>query len=122
MTDLSGDLPAGEEIFVYVPVDGFHADSSALFGIACVALTNRRYIAYSKHGIMKKRYEIAASWPLTEFSSRINTSSGTALGSFQHFLSLFTNDGSTVAAGFKTSRQCEDFKEMVQQSFENAFQ
>ena len=50
----------------------------------------------------------------------MNSNEGSALGPFLYLLTLFTNGGETVSAGFKTAGQRDDFKEMVNQAFEKA--
>lgn len=97
-----------------VPANGFfaskHSGSSQQWHIV---ITDRRFIALAKRGMMKKRLDEVASWPLTSFTERINTSQGSALGSFMYVLTLFPQDGETVSAGFKSSRDCEAFRQEV---------
>lgn len=113
-TNLTVDLQAGEKVLSSVPADGFyasnHSGSSAKWHIV---ITDRRFIAYAKRGAMKKHLDAVASWPLTVFTERINTSQGSALGSFMHVLTLFARDGETISTGFKASRECEAFKQEV---------
>lgn len=113
-TDFTLDLQAGEQVLCSVPADGFfagnHSGSSPKWHIV---VTDRRFIAYAKRGTIKKRLDEVASWPLTVFTERINTSQGSALGSFMHVVTLFVNDGETVSTGFKGSNDCEAFKQEV---------
>lgn len=113
-TDYSLDLHPEERVLFTVAADGFFASKhSATAPNWQIVVTDQRFIACAKRGMMKKRLEPAASWPLTSFTQRINTSQGTALGSFMHVLTLFPADGETVSTGFKTSRGCETFKQEI---------
>jgi hypothetical protein len=115
-------LRSGERLFVCVPIDGFLASRHSVLAPTFVGLSNQRYVVYAKRGVMKKRYEEMASWPLTDFTSRMNSNEGSALGSYLYFLTLFTNTDEKVSAGFDSSAQRDDFMEKVQQTFENGFE
>lgn len=122
-SDFEATLLPGEQMFACVAVDGFFAsERSMVLASPHVGLSNQRYIIYTKRGMMKKRYAEAGSWPLIEFTPRMSSNEGSALGPFLYMLTLFTNGDETVSAGFKTAGQRDDFKETVNRAFENAFQ
>lgn len=108
--DLDNLLNPNEAVLARVPVAGFHASKNSTFGVTEVVLTNSRYLALSQRGMIKKRTELVAAWPHQGFTERINTSEGAALGPYLHLLTLFTTDGETVSAGFRTAGECESFK------------
>lgn len=108
--DLDEILNPSERVLTRVPVAGFHASKRDTFGVTEVVLTDSRYLALSQRGMLRKRSELAAAWSHTGFTERINTSEGAALGPYLHLLTLFTADGETVSAGFRTPGECENFK------------
>lgn len=111
---MSIDLENGERIAASKAADGYFASKHGQPAPEpYVVITNQRFIVYSHRGVMKKRLHEITSWPLSKFTERLNTSQGTALGSFMHVLTLFADDGETVSTGFKSSGDCEQFKEMV---------
>jgi len=92
-------LRPGEQIFVCVHIDGFFASKhDVALSSPHVGLSNQRFIVYAMRGMLKKRFEEAASWFLPEFTPRINSSEGSALGPFLYVLTLFTDAGETVSA------------------------
>lgn len=108
---LSGLLEPGEQLAESVPVAAFYASKHNVFGTALqVVITSRRYVVVSQRGTFKKRLEVEASWPLTGFTERINSSEGTALGAFHYLLTLFTPDEETVSAAFRSERERDAFK------------
>ena len=113
-TDLTVDLQPGERVLSSVGADGFfaskHSGSSPRWQIV---ITDRRFIALAKRGMMKKKLDEVASWPLSSFTERLNSSEGSALGSFMYVITLFAADGETVSTGFKSSREAEAFKHEV---------
>ncbi|TFV89804.1 hypothetical protein [Blastococcus sp. CT_GayMR16] len=113
-SDLSVDLQAGERVLSSVPADGYFASQHAASAPKPhVVITGRRFIVLTRRGMMKQRLDEVASWPLSSFTERINTSEGSALGSFMHVLTLFANDGETVSTGFTSQRACDEFKHEV---------
>jgi hypothetical protein len=108
--DLNGVLDATEAVFARIQVAGFHASKHFLEGVTEVVLTNSRYVVLRRKGLVKKRLELAASWPYRGFTERINTSEGAALGPYLHLLTLFATDDETISAGFRTAAECEAFK------------
>lgn len=104
-------LRAGEEVTACVAADGVFA-SGHEFSPASphVLITNQRICLVSRRGMVKRRFEEDVSWPLTSFTSRINSSEGTALGAFMHVVTLFTQDGESVSAGFKNPSDSEAYK------------
>lgn len=112
-------LAADERLHVRLPIDFFHASAHNLhLSSPHVALTNQRYLVFSRRGVMKKSLELAASWQLLELTSRINSSEGPIQGTFSCLLSLFDQDGETISAGFKTRAQRDDFAAMVHEVFQ----
>lgn len=112
--NIAVELPVGERVSAAVAADGYFASQHANAAPEpYVVITNQRLIVYTQRGVMKKRLEEVASWPLRRFTERINTSEGSALGSFMHVLTLFVDDGETVSTGFKTAQRCEEFKQTV---------
>lgn len=65
---------------------------------------------------MKKRIDEDVSWPLDSFTARLNTSEGSALGPFMYFVTLFTHDGETVSAAFKSANDRDSYKELVSEA------
>ena len=100
LNEFSSVLRPGEQLYFCVRIDGFFAGEHAVFGESHVGMSNQRYIVFAKRGMMKKRYEEAASWPLSDFTSRLNSSEGSALGPFLYLLTIFTHSEEMVAAGF----------------------
>lgn len=115
-------LRPGERLYVAVPIDGFFASAHSVPVSNCVGLSNQRYVVYAKRGMMKKRFEEIVSWPLSDFTPRLNSSEGSALGPFLYVLTLFTNSDETVSAGFRTAKQRDEFTEMVNRAFDNGVQ
>lgn len=112
-------LSADERLHVVLPVDFFHASSHNLYvSSPHVALTNQRYLVFSRRGMMKKTFEMAASWRFLDLTSRINSSEGPIQGTFYWMLSLFAQDDETISAGFKTRQQRDDFAAMVHEAFQ----
>src|SRR5437879_28190 len=93
-------LGPSEHVLVHVPVDGFFASEHNVLAASHVVMTNRRYIVFAERGVLRKRYEEAASWGLGDFTPRMNSNQGAALGPFLYLLTLFTQGGETVSAGF----------------------
>jgi hypothetical protein len=96
---------------VQVDVDGFHASRhGSLHSIGAVGLTTTDYVALKVTGVFKKRVEPAASWPLAQFTDRVNRSEGTALGPFMYFVTFFTpGEEETVSAAFRSPAARDDF-------------
>lgn len=112
--ELAAVLEPGEQLIGCMPVDGFHASKHNFFPTSPhVALTDRRLILLSRRGVMKKRFDKEASWPMSGFRDRMNTNEGTALGPFMYFLTLFTQDDETVSAAFKQPRDREEYRDYV---------
>jgi hypothetical protein len=119
VSQFDANLRSGERLFVCVPIDFFHASARTVFlSSGHVGLTNQRYVVFTKRGMMKKRFEEADSWELSDFTSRLNSSEGPIQGDHWCLLTMFTKDEETVSAGFKTIQRRDDFKEMVNQAFE----
>jgi hypothetical protein len=76
-------------------------------------ITDQRICFLSQKGMIKKRLEQQVSWPLAGFTSRINTSEGTALGPFMYFTTLFAQDGETVSAAFKDRAERDSYESLV---------
>lgn len=113
-TDLSVDLHPGERLLSSVAADGYFASQHVTSAPKPhVVITDRRFIVFTRRGIVKQRLDEVASWPLTGFSGRINTSEGSALGSLMYVLTPFTDDGETVSTGFKSRPACDEFKREV---------
>lgn len=117
--ELSGVLQPGERVLAVRSAGGVHASEHDFHPAnPHVLITDRRLCFVSKRGMMKKKVELDASWPLGDFTSRLNFSEGTALGPFMHFLTLFTQSGETVSAAFMTEREREEYKEQVVSVFD----
>lgn len=121
--EFEGTLRAGEYLFACVPIaDFFASNHNLVLTSPHIGLSNQRYVVYTKRGMVKKRYEEAVSWTLNDFTARLNSNEGAALGPFLYFLTMFTDAEETVAAGFRSASERDDFKELVNQAFENASQ
>lgn len=113
-----GALRTGEELLSCTPIDGFFASEHPIAGSAVyVGLTTDRYIVYTAGGVLQKRYEEAASWQLSVFTSRLNSNEGAALGPFLYLLTLFTDRGETVSAGFRSAAARDRFKRAVTDAY-----
>lgn len=71
-------------------------------------------------GSLRKRSEEVASWRHTNFTKRINSNEGTALGPFLYFVSLFTKDDDVLSAGFATTAERDAFKNEVSEAIARA--
>lgn len=112
--EMSAALRDGERLIACVAADGFHASKHSLYpSNPHVAITGQRIVLFSRKGMMKKRLDEEASWPLAAFTERINSNEGRALGPFLYVLTLFTKEDETVSTGFRSSRDREAFKEMI---------
>lgn len=104
-------LDPDEHIVVDVDVDGFHASDHIVPAASRrVIISNRRFVVVGKRGMFKARYHVEANWPLAEFTERINSNEGTALGPFMYFLTLFTERGETVSSAFSSEQRRDEFK------------
>ena len=116
--ELSAALRQGEYLIGCVAADGFHASEHDLSpSNPHVAVTEQRIVLFSRRGIMKKRLDEEVSWPLSIFTDFINFNEGTALGPFLYFVTLFTVDNETVSTAFKSPRDREAFKDIVDAAF-----
>jgi hypothetical protein len=112
--ELTDVLRDDERPLACVSADGVHAGDHAFFpSNPHVLITDQRIVFLSRKGMMKKRVEQNVAWSLSSFTSRVNTSEGTALGPFMYFVTLFTSDGETVSAAFKNSRDRDAYKGLV---------
>ena len=121
-TDMTIELQNNERVAVFKSADGYFASQHPKQASKpCVVITDQRFIACAQQGLLKKRLEEVASWSLSSFTGRLNTSQGAALGSFMHVLTLFTNDGETASIGFKSERDRDSFKQAVVQALARYF-
>ena len=108
------ELDEGERSQASGSADGYFASKhTSLAPKPYFVITDRRLIIFTRAGFTKKHLRAVAAWPLTAFTERLNTSQGSALGSYQHVLTLFTQDGETVSVGFKAANGCETFKAAI---------
>ena len=113
-TDFNVDLQPDENVLASAQADGYFASEHGMSAPKpYVVLTDRRFIVLTRRGLMKQRLDHVASWPLTDFTERLNSSEGTALGSFMHVVTLFTHGGETVSTGFRSREASEAFKTYV---------
>lgn len=113
-TELTGLLQSGEELVGGMPAQGFFSSGRVLYPTnPQMVLTDRRLVLFSRRGTFKKRLQEDAAWPLDDFTERLNSSEGTALGPFLYVLTLFTVGGETVSAGFRTDNDREQYKSYV---------
>lgn len=111
-------LESGESLIGLVPTDGFFASETSVFErTPTVGFTNQRYIAFGTQGMLKKRPRIVASWPLSKFTSRVNSSEGDALGTYLNLLTFFMDDGEFVSAGFKREAGRQQLRSLVEEAF-----
>ena len=106
-------MQAGEGLIACVVADGFHASKHSSAFSPHIAVTDRRIILLSRRGVMAKRLNEEASWPLTIFTERLNSNEGKALGPFLYFVSLFTDNDETISTGFRSRQDREEFKQMI---------
>lgn len=119
--ELATVLRDGESVIGCVPAGGVYAEHHNFSpSQPHVLITDQRIGFLSRRGMMKKRAEEDASWPLGAFTERLNTSEGTALGPFMYFITLFTHDGETVSAAFKSTRDRDAYKALVLEAFGSA--
>jgi hypothetical protein len=104
-------LEPGESLASCLAADGAFASKHDFHASALhVAITSQRLVLLSHRGAFRKRAVIDVSWPLTTFTTRVNSNEGTALGPFMHFLTLFTRDEETVSVAFKSAEARDHYK------------
>jgi hypothetical protein len=116
--ELTGLLGPGEELIGGMPAQGFLATKRVLYpSNPQVVVTDRRIILLSRKGVFSKRLKEESSWHLDEFIDRMNSSEGSALGSFMYVMTLFTSDEGMVAFGFKRVDDRERYKSLLIAAF-----
>jgi hypothetical protein len=112
--ELLGLLRPSEQLVGGMPAQGFFSSGRVLYPSSPqMVLTDQRLILFSRRGAFKKRLQEDSAWALDEFTERLNSSEGTALGPFLYVLTLFTFDGEMVSAGFRADHDREQYKSYV---------
>jgi hypothetical protein len=120
--ELDGLLNAGERLIGGVPAQGFFASGRVLYpSNPQMILTDQRLVLLSRRGAFKKRLKEDSAWSLDDFTERLNSNEGTALGPFLYVLTLFTVSGETVSAGFRSDQDREQYKSYVVEALGSRF-